>query len=530
MKLFGLYLYHDLRRDDTDETVVTAEVVSNSHTSTTYFLLLSGSIVICTLGLLIDSAAVVIGGMIIAPLMWPVMKTALSISYERPGLLREGLITIGFSTVTAICFAYGITIFSPLKTVTEQILLRSNPTPVDLIIAIVAGAVAALAILRPKIATSLGGVAVTASLVPPLCVVGIGLALKNMTLAMNSLLLYLSNIEAMVFAGLLVFYLAGVRRQSDETHLKRSGGMALLTLIVLTIIPLYTIFSNYVFENTAYTTVEQVLSDNLNQISNQIVLSQLKTEISRVAGERTVVVHAELLVPSTVALTDDARQDLLASLEKELGANTRLELQVQSLISLKSNEDLALDQERNTLLSALRQSLTELGQENTIDSIDARSTPEGEWVLSSVLFVSENLDFSLEDRDAIERALATLTTRPLTLELALIPRRQFLAESDARQQFQRDLRRLFELRATPVLVEIRSLAIDEALIHANLGLTLLDGAQVADLPLEDIRQTLEAQYQRPVELSVVVLQAQQLNLSSEWPDRESPDRVQPILN
>ena len=244
------------------ETKAFAEIRENSSLTQSYALLLIGSTIICTLGLLLGNAAIVIGGMIIAPLMWPLLRVALGISYNRRRQTQQGAYVLILSIVVGLLAAYFITLLSPLKIVNAEILSRTQPTLLDLIIALVAGAIGASAILKPRISQNLAGVAVATSLMPPLCVSGIGLALANVSVFAGGLLLFFANIISILFATIFIFSFLGQKRHPEDI-LKRRGVILVSLALLLTAIPLFLLLRNYSFRTVAYARVHETLREEL---------------------------------------------------------------------------------------------------------------------------------------------------------------------------------------------------------------------------------------------------------------------------
>ncbi len=144
-----------------------------------YYLMLAMAAVIATLGLIADSAAVIIGAMIIAPLMGPIMGLAFgTVTGERDVILLSAL-TVLTGVVTVIAIAYGLSHVLGLALVGSEILARSEPTLIDLGVALAAGLAAAFAYTRASILNAVAGVAIAVALVPPLAVTGIGLELGS---------------------------------------------------------------------------------------------------------------------------------------------------------------------------------------------------------------------------------------------------------------------------------------------------------------------------------------------------------------
>ncbi|MGB0564268.1 MAG: TIGR00341 family protein [Spirulinaceae cyanobacterium] len=202
--------------------------------SSSFFVMLMISGVISTAGLLANSVATVIGAMIIAPLMGPIIGLSYSLAISNRRLMRRASLTLLLGTVATIFSAALFTWIIGLREVTPEILARVQPTLIDLLVAIAAGAAGAYAKSHPQIADSFPGVAIAVALVPPLGVVGIGLALGSQHIFLDSLLLFATNLIGTIVSGVLVFI------WQDYGSLKRARkGLAFSLLILLTLgIPL----------------------------------------------------------------------------------------------------------------------------------------------------------------------------------------------------------------------------------------------------------------------------------------------------
>ncbi|MDY6938470.1 MAG: DUF389 domain-containing protein [Cyanobacteriota bacterium] len=172
-----------------------------------FLLMLSSAI--STLGLLADSAATIIGAMIIAPLMGPIVSVAYAMIAGNRRLLRRSLLTSVIGAIITI-FTSMITIWLVgLEAVGSEVMARANPSLIDLGVALAAGAAGGFANSRRPIANTLPGVAIAVALVPPLSTVGIGLALGHSSLAGGALLLFTTNFTGIIFSGGLVFLCQG---------------------------------------------------------------------------------------------------------------------------------------------------------------------------------------------------------------------------------------------------------------------------------------------------------------------------------
>ncbi|MDP6561994.1 MAG: TIGR00341 family protein [Candidatus Peribacteraceae bacterium] len=174
-----------------------------------YYLLLLLATLIVTPGLLLDNVAVIIGGMILAPLLIPLLSISLSlVSGNTNGFIRSMKILIISIIVTIGTSAVLTMVLAEAGLVVNWIPDRIN-TGVYIFIAFCSGVAAAFAWVKENLSSSVAGVAVAVSLLPPLCAVGVGLALWQPVLMNNSAILFLANLVGICMAGFLVFWILG---------------------------------------------------------------------------------------------------------------------------------------------------------------------------------------------------------------------------------------------------------------------------------------------------------------------------------
>lgn len=204
-----------------------------------FFVLLFLSVIIATYGVLGDSTATVIGAMIVAPLMTPIMAVSLSaVSGDHRNIIRS-LLTVAVGTGMAVLLAYLLTLLVPGQTLVvnnSQITSRVSPGLLDLVIALAAGAAGAFATGREDVSDALPGVAIAVSLVPPLSVVGVCLADGLYPDALGAFLLFLTNFLAIVMAGLLVFAAMGYGGAAMEFDRKKTRRRAIVIIVIATLI------------------------------------------------------------------------------------------------------------------------------------------------------------------------------------------------------------------------------------------------------------------------------------------------------
>lgn len=217
----------------------------NSQTTTNYLVLMALSTLIATFGLFGDSGPVVIGAMILAPLMGPIISLAMGALRQDEKLIKGSLITIFWGIFLGLFFAILITWITPLKTPTGEILARIRPNLLDLGIAVASGVAGAFAYSREEIAKTLAGVAISVALVPPLAVTGIGLGWGDWNIFWGAALLLGTNLAGIVMAAALTFLVLGF----SPFEIAKKGLLISLGIFLLVAAPLIWSFSKMVQEN-----------------------------------------------------------------------------------------------------------------------------------------------------------------------------------------------------------------------------------------------------------------------------------------
>ena len=207
-----------------------------------YWLLLLLSAVIASAGVVSDSTATVIGAMIIAPLMTPILGVVLAVVLtDRANLCWCLLLVVaGAAAVVAVGWLLGH--FVPYPTAAaanSQVAARVTPRIVDLVAALATGSVGSVALTRPDISDTLPGVAIAISLVPPLAVAGLTLQSGVVSQSLGALLLFATNVAAIWASGIVVMALYRVGRISSGTTtpaFHRPVGVVIIVLLLLAVI------------------------------------------------------------------------------------------------------------------------------------------------------------------------------------------------------------------------------------------------------------------------------------------------------
>lgn len=279
----------------------------NAHPSSAYLTLMVLSTLLACLGLFANSAPVIIGAMILAPLMAPIISLAMAVVRQDGDLLTGSLKTLILGLLLALSCAAAMTWVIPLHSVTSEIAARLNPTLLDLGIALVSGVVGAYAHAREEIARSLAGVAIAVALVPPLAVAGIGLGWGEWMVFRNSFLLFLTNLFGILLAGNLTFLLLGF----GPFRLARRGLLTALALVGVVSVPLSVGFTRMIEQNAIVRALE-----------GQKIAGVILREAALLPGDR-LHLSVRLLSPTTLDRADVER--VKRAIESRLGRPVTLE-------------------------------------------------------------------------------------------------------------------------------------------------------------------------------------------------------------
>jgi uncharacterized hydrophobic protein (TIGR00271 family) len=312
-----------------EQLEVREEMSDSAQPGVNYFVLIILSSVIATLGLLLDSPAVVIGAMLVAPLMSPVLGFSLGIILGELRLIRLSLEAVFKGVVASILVSVMVGLLSPFKGMTAEILARTQPTLLDLFIALASGMAGAYALSRKDVSAALPGVAIAAALAPPLSVVGIGIAVGRPEIAGGAFLLFITNIISINLAGVIVFTLLGIKPQNwlPETKRRiRRGVVGVILMVVIITIPLGLIMNGIIKQTRQQQIIQQTLTEH------PLIKDETILDIERDTSARTLTIIAT--IRSAQPLDQDAVDVLKDTLEERL--NQPLFLEIITLPSVKS--------------------------------------------------------------------------------------------------------------------------------------------------------------------------------------------------
>ncbi len=198
-------------KQSVDHEAVIQRLVKESSPRRTFLAMILISSMIATLGLLNESVAIVIGAMLVAPLLWPILGFSMGFVVADWRMIKLALISIGFSMIVAIVIAILITLFYvPLGSELE--IIRESRYGFMGLVALGAGAAAAFAVCYEHIKEAVAGVAISVALLPPLVGIGIGLGGSDWSIMQHSASIFLINLGGVIIISLFIFILLGFHR------------------------------------------------------------------------------------------------------------------------------------------------------------------------------------------------------------------------------------------------------------------------------------------------------------------------------
>ncbi len=280
----------------------------NAEATSIFVVMMILSTLIASFGLFGNSSPVIIGAMILAPIISPIVSFSMGMVRYDVNMLKTGVITILIGTAVSLVFAAGVSIIIPLKVLTPEINARLSPTLLDMGIAVASGIAAAYAHAKSGIAKSLAGVAIAVALVPPLAVAGIGIGWWDWDVFSGAFLLYLTNLAGIIMFAGITFLLLGF------APFKRAKMGLVYTFIIIAIVmvPLSLSFNRIKEEANITSQLEGSLIEN-------VVLKDVKVRFGK-----TLLVS--LKVVSSEPMKSMEMKRIKAEIENRIGRPITLEV------------------------------------------------------------------------------------------------------------------------------------------------------------------------------------------------------------
>ncbi|MBA3047380.1 TIGR00341 family protein [Patescibacteria group bacterium] len=189
----------------TQKTQAVEKLFHESAPNYDFFLMLILSAIIVTLGLLMNNIAIVIGGMLVAPILSPILSLSMGVVVGNQKLMKRSGLVILQSMCLIVLISLIMSFLAIHKEITPEIVARAYPSLSYFLIGLFSGGAVAFAMVRPSLSETLPGVAISVSLIPPLSALGIAISFFEWNMAVGALGLFLLNFIGIVFAALFVF-------------------------------------------------------------------------------------------------------------------------------------------------------------------------------------------------------------------------------------------------------------------------------------------------------------------------------------
>jgi uncharacterized hydrophobic protein (TIGR00271 family) len=286
----------------------------NATLSSPFLVLMVLSVLLALTGLYANSAPVIIGAMILAPLMSPIISLAMGLARTESTLIRNSLRTLGIGIGSGLFCAIAVAWLMPLENLTTEMQARLSPTLLDLSVAVISGVAGAYAHAKEEVAKSLAGVAIAVALVPPLSVAGIGVGWADWSMARGAFLLFTTNLVGISLAASATFLVLGFA----PFTLARKGLAVSLLMMAVIIGPLYVAFLDLVEQGRI---LQEIPAGQTELAGQQVRLRILEVRAGKPPLVRVVLSASERLDESHV----DALKQLLG---ERIGRSIVLEAQL----------------------------------------------------------------------------------------------------------------------------------------------------------------------------------------------------------
>ena len=357
--------YLDLRKDKDNELETIDSIRKGVEFKGANLWILIFAIFMASLGLNVNSTAVIIGAMLISPLMGPIMGVGLSVGMNDFELMKRSLksflITTAFSVTTATVYF----LFTPIAEAQSELLARTSPTIYDVFIALFGGLAGVVALSTKEKGNVIPGVAIATALMPPLCTAGYGLASGNLIYFLGAFYLYFINsvfISLATFLGVRVMHFQ--RKEFVDKNREKTVRKYIILIVIITMCPaVYLTFG--IIKSTFYETA-----------ANHFINTELNFENTQVLDKKVSYEHREIRV---VLIGPEVPE---ASIELARSKMERYKLEETKLIVLQGMNNDAMD------ISSIRAMEKNLEKYKSYDEMSRTIIPELKVLYPSVTAVS----------------------------------------------------------------------------------------------------------------------------------------------
>lgn len=333
---------------------IAENIINDSHIDKLYWIQLIVACMLATLWLLMNSIPVVIWSMLVSPILTPIKTFAFAIITGKKHLYINSLKILLLSILIAIPSSFLICYFVPFSGITEQVLLRTSPTVVDWIVAILSWIIAFIFLWDEKMEESIVWIAIAVSLMPPLAAVWIWLHFMNRSVAQWSFLLFVTNLVWILIVWILTFYLFWFRATNKDWKKRTNVTIIMLIIFVwLITVPLRKSMTQIAEAQKINSKITQISNNYLNNLNNEIVINEISY---RNVSDETIRIVTKLDVPAEFSFTNSYKDELTKKLSESLWKSVELDLDIVEISSVyiekwESPEKILLDKINKYLIS-----------------------------------------------------------------------------------------------------------------------------------------------------------------------------------
>jgi len=344
-------IYFNLMPDKEDEQKIVAQITEGVSFKGANLWVLIFAIFIASLGLNVNSTAVIIGAMLISPLMGPIVGMGLAVGINDLELLKRAVKNFGVATLISVLTATAYFLTSPLSEAQSELLARTSPTLYDVLIAFCGGAAGIIALCTRGKGNVIPGVAIATALMPPLCTAGFGLATGHLLYFLGAFYLFFINtvfIALATYCGVRLMHFQKHEYQLTEKAIR--GRRILASIVIVTILPAaymtVHIVQQGIFENNVRKFIKTELTQRGTQIiSNTVDKDSLKLRVVAVGREISSATQAEAqrrmkeygLSNYTLRIIQGTQSDSVLALSNQLTSlTTSREAEQKQLLQLST--------------------------------------------------------------------------------------------------------------------------------------------------------------------------------------------------
>lgn len=371
MKRFQINLLRlfNLRRDQDDPEMIDSTIRDGVSVTGANLWGLIGAIFIASIGLNVNSTAVIIGAMLISPLMGPIVGIGYGIGIKDLALIRLSLRNLGIFILISLLTATTYFLITPLNIAQSELLARTSPNLWDVLIAFIGGCLGMIGATRRQGSNIVPGVAIATALMPPLCTAGFGIATGNLAYFGGAFYLFTINSVFIAFASLVVVKMLRLPIRGDDPKARWQARAIIAATVLATAVPsgflAVRLVSQKVFEQTAQTVLASIDSDpryvllgrEISTSEHRVVLTmggengvalvqdEVKRQFRAQGYDDTVVVVRHIgsekvdVGQITEALKKELLQNTLQQLKDSTALNRKLEAEAQALREVDAQRD-----------------------------------------------------------------------------------------------------------------------------------------------------------------------------------------------